>query len=131
MKNFRFNLIGLDTLHTLYGGSVVPKVEIKQSKTHASISIKTPSLTPSSYSVQIEGMVLKVYREIQYSASIKDKLKSDKETLSIQIGDVLLNNGIDVENIDAVFENGALNIYIPYSKNRSPKQEIKIKFNNK
>lgn len=124
------DLARFDTRHTLCGGSSFFKVVVAQNSNTVRICIHIPSLAPNAYSIELEGVIMKVYRNVKLSESIHKLNPENEDSLAVEIGDIVLNAKIDPNSINAIFEDGILKIDVPYSDTPTDKYEVRINFDD-
>ena len=124
------DLARFDTRHTLCGGSSFPKVVIAQNSETVRICIHIPSLPPNAYSIELEGVVMKIYRDVKFSEAIQKLNRAESDTIAVEIGDIVLNAKIDPDGINAIYEDGILKIDVPYSDTPTDKYQVRINFDD-
>lgn len=106
------------SLNTIAGGIAATDMKIIQSEEEGYlIKIKTPSVAAEAYNIEINRDQLMIYTKLAEDADDEDILTPFFQILPI-------TSGVDVDAIEAVFENGELQIFAPFHEDRNT-NEIK------
>lgn len=100
-----------NTLNTIGGGMATTKMEIYQSPEEGyMIQIKTPGVTAEAYNIEINRDQLVVYTTLPEQREVE--LEVDDITPFFKV--LPITSSVDVDRIEAVFENGTLQIIAPF-----------------
>ncbi|MCX7699197.1 MAG: Hsp20/alpha crystallin family protein [Candidatus Goldbacteria bacterium] len=119
-----FNTDLLPTSERLY-----PAVDIVEDKDKYVLKADIPGLKQDDIKVEVDDGVLKIYGERKHEKKEEDKDKKyhyyERSYGAFERRFVLPSDS-DVDKIDAKYENGVLEIQIPKTESKKPK-EIKVK----
>ncbi|WP_299458610.1 Hsp20/alpha crystallin family protein [uncultured Microscilla sp.] len=102
-------------LNTVAGGIVATQMKIIQSEDGYTVKIKAPTVPIEAYNIEINRDQLMIYTTLAEDASSEDIITPFFQVLPI-------SSGVNVEAIEAVFENGELQIFAPfYEEHKSSK----------
>ncbi|MCF8019838.1 MAG: Hsp20/alpha crystallin family protein [Vallitaleaceae bacterium] len=131
VKNDFFNLDRFfddDYFPTIFRASNGPKMEIVENKSNVIVKAELPGLTKEDISIDLKESVLTLSGEKKVEDNEPDARYHRTE---ISYGSFQrsfhLNVDVDVENIDAVFENGILTITLPKAVVKESKKTIEIR----
>ena len=113
---------------TRTGGSrFVPKVDIAENETSFELHVAAPGLSKEDFKIELNDGQLTVSGERKFTTEKKDKKFHSVET---QYGSFVrsfsLPENVDVEKINAKYNNGILELTIPKDEKKALKQTIKI-----
>lgn len=132
MKNVLKDFVHqLDVMNTISGGASATSVDIIENKEGINIDIYAPSVSSESFNIFVRGNHLVIYTVVknEENAGIFNEDKSASRHMVPMFSRVFeISPFIDEEEIDAVFENGKLKIFLPYQKGDSvPVKRIDIR----
>jgi len=110
----------------LGGGIIDTKVDIQTLSSGMKIDIHAPTLGVDNYDIEIKNQFLQVYTF--YGKSLLKTQDSDPLKMPILMKAMVLPPMVDDSQIDAVFEEGILQIYLPFkNKEELAARKIDIK----
>lgn len=112
MKNVLKDFISqIDMVNTVNGGTSMASANVEQGETHMLIKIEAPGVGDDGFDVQVIG------NELLVAAIAKTYIPenyNDKPLVPLFTRKFPLPPFADFENIEAIYENGSLVIYIPF-----------------
>ncbi len=109
------------------GSRFVPKVDIAENEKSYELQIAVPGLTKDDFKIELNDGLLTVSGERKFTNEKKDKKFHSIET---QYGSFVrtfnLPEHVDGEKINAVYNNGILEVTIPKDEKKTAKQTIKV-----
>ena len=97
-------------------GSVmtVPAVNIAENKDHYTLSLAAPGLKKNDFNIEVDGNVLTISSEKEESKEEKDDQYSRREySYSSFSRSFTLPDGVNMEKIDAAYQEGVLKVTLP------------------
>jgi HSP20 family molecular chaperone IbpA len=95
------------TVNTIAGGIAATQMQILQTEEGYIVKVKTPSVPAEAYNIEINRDQLMIYTKLAED--------SDEEDIMTPFFQVLpISSGVNVDAIEAVFENGELQIFAPF-----------------
>lgn len=120
-------LANIDFTNTLNGGRVEPKIEVNQTPNAYEIFVKVAGLEANHLKVDIEGNQLWLY-------TLQPVLKTADQEIAENyvpqtIGQLMLPNFVDVENISARYHNNQWKIVMPFDDSKKGfKRNVEVQF---
>lgn len=109
------------------GSKFVPKVDISENETSFELHVAAPGLSKEDFKIELNDGQLTVSGERKFTAEKKDKKFHSVET---QYGSFVrsfsLPDNVDVQKINAKYNNGILELTIPKDEKKALKQTIKV-----
>lgn len=106
------------------GGATPSVMQAKEYKKGVEIIVKTASLTDESYRLEVKDNQLVLYTS--YGVGGFDKDGNAQKPTTIRVFPIA--NQVNKEEIDALFEEGALHIFLPFQEGKEDtRQEIPIR----
>lgn len=99
---------GLDLGNTILGGMTEAYFKHTESDSEYKIEVKTPGLSAENYSIDIKNNVLFIYSLMSYG-------ESSYEKTPYLMRHFTLPYYIDLEGVEADFEDGTLKVTLPYN----------------
>lgn len=110
------------------GGVASTELKVKESKEGVEIILKTASLTDKYYHLEIHNNQLVLYTS--YGAGRLEESGNVERPTAIRIFPIA--NMVNKEEIDAIFDQGQLHIFLPFHEGKEAKRQqipIKTKYN--
>ncbi|GEO06177.1 hypothetical protein AAE02nite_38410 [Adhaeribacter aerolatus] len=106
----------IDQLNTLSGGVSMAQFKVSNKPDKMVVTVVAPSVSPELIQVQVEYNKLMVYATLPQ----KDENGTDQANVNFPLFAQVIQIPfhVDVEQIYAVFENGKLNINLPFAEGR-------------
>ncbi|MEM1135785.1 MAG: Hsp20 family protein [Bacteroidota bacterium] len=106
------------------GGISETNVSVKPEDEGLRVEVKTPTLNSNAYDIEIRSNLLTIYTSFNkgVSSEIYHEGRAIEPTL---IKTVLVPGVVDTDQIDAVFNDGVLNVFLPF-KNKEDLAPKKI-----
>lgn len=109
-------LANIDFNNTLNGGRVEPNIQVNQTENAYEVFVKVAGLEADHLKVDIENNRLLLY-------ALQPVLKTAEQEVPVNyvqqtIGQLMLPNFVDVENISARYHNHQWKIVMPFDDNR-------------
>lgn len=103
--------------------TTIPAVNIKETAENYEVEVAAPGMTKNDFKVELDGNLLTISSESSHKEEREDEKYSRKEFSyqSFQRTFNLQKDVVDVEKIEAKYENGLLHLLIP------KKEEVKQK----
>jgi len=111
--------------------TTIPAVNIKETPEHYEVEVAAPGMTKKDFNLELDGNILTISSERQ---SQREENESERYSLrefsyqSFQRTFTLQKEVVDVEKIEAKYENGILRLLIPKKEEARKKalKEIKV-----
>lgn len=101
----------IDLLNTLYGGSSMTNMNVKQEDDRLVIRLSAPGVSANSFNVLVEGKKLVLYTLlVQQSETAGQRLAVPMFLKVIDIPEF-----VDAEQIEAIHEDGRVMVYLPFN----------------
>ena len=120
-------LANIDFTNTLNGGRVEPKIEVNQTSDSYEILVKVAGLEADHLKVDIENSHLWLY-------ALQPVLKTADQEIAENyvpqtIGQLMLPNFVDVENISVRYHNNQWKIVMPFDDSKKDfKRNVEVQF---
>ena len=104
--------------------TTIPAVNVKESDKNFQVEVAAPGMSKEDFKIELESNLLTISSEKQSEKEVKEEEKYTKKEFSYQSFQrsfQLPKEVIDIENIEAKYENGVLYLLIP------KKEEVKQK----
>jgi HSP20 family molecular chaperone IbpA len=109
------------------GGISAFREKVKETKNGYLLEVSMPSLSPDAYRVRIQNNVLAIITALSVTSNIDSE--EENMTQPALIRNFPIPNFIDVENIQARYEDGTLKIFAPFNHlGKDFEKEIDIRF---
>ena len=121
---FARDLFNWSTENNSSTNTTIPAVNIKETNDHFEVEMAAPGMTKEDFKIQLDGNTLIITSEKQRESEEKDNERYTQKEFSYQSFQrtfQLSKDVVDIENIQARYENGVLNLVIP------KKEEVKQK----
>lgn len=106
-------LAGEAVAQSIVGGGIIDAdVSMETFDDGLKIEIATPSLESDNYKIELKNQFLQIYTF--YGKSLLPSQENEAVRIPVLMKSVMLPPVVDVDSIDAIFENGELNIFIPF-----------------
>ncbi|OSZ81610.1 heat-shock protein [Chitinophagaceae bacterium IBVUCB2] len=110
--------------------TTIPAVNIKETPENYEVEVAAPGMTKKDFKVELDGNLLTISSE----SSQKEEREDDKYSLrefsyqSFQRSFTLQKDVVDIERIEAKYENGLLHLLIPKKEEvkQKPPRQIQI-----
>jgi HSP20 family protein len=111
--------------------TTIPAVNIKETPEHYEVEVAAPGMTKKDFNLELDGNILTISSERQ---SQREENESERYSLrefsyqSFQRTFTLQKEVVDVEKIEAKYENGILRLLIPKKEEarQKPPRQIRI-----
>ena len=112
--------------------TTIPAVNIKESADHYEVEVAAPGMTKKDFKVELDGNILTIRSEKSSQSKRKDDDRYYRKEFSYQSFQRTFNlqkEVVDIEKIEAKYENGLLHLLIPKKEEakQKPARMIEIK----
>jgi HSP20 family protein len=104
--------------------TTIPAVNIKETAEHYEVEVAAPGMTKKDFKVELDGNTLSISSEKSNQNGVKDDgryFRREFSYQSFQRSFTLQKDVVDIDKIEARYENGLLQLLIP------KKEEAKVK----
>ncbi len=105
--------------------TTIPAVNIKETSDNYEVEVAAPGMTKKDFKVQIEGNRLTISSEKSSKSEEREDVKYNSREFSYQSFSRtfnLQNDVVDINNIEAKYEDGVLHLVIPKMEHAKQKQ---------
>jgi len=112
-----------------YVSAITPVVNVEETENNFQISAELPGMEKKDIQISVENNVLSISGEKKFEDETKNKNYHRVERSYGKFHrSFKIPGGVDVNNIDASYKNGVLNLTLPKMEEAKPKQiEVKVK----
>ena len=112
--------------------TTIPAVNIKETAENFEVEMAAPGMRKEDFRVELDGNTLTINSEMKNEAEVKDDERYTRREFSYQSFQrtfTLPKNVVDVDQINAKYENGVLHLLIPKREEakQKPPRTIEIK----
>ncbi len=96
--------------------TTIPAVNIKETAGHYEVEVAAPGMTKKDFTVELDGNTLSISSEKSDQKSLKEDERYSRKEFSYQSFQrsfTLQKDVVDIDNIEARYENGLLQLLIP------------------
>jgi len=105
----------------------IPPVNITENKDHYQVSLAVPGMKKDDFKINVDGNILTISSEKEEKKEEKDKKFTRKEySYTSFCRSFTLPDEVNKEKIDAGYENGVLNIMLPFNESAKKMSAKKI-----
>lgn len=110
-------------------GTTIPAVNIQETNDHFDVELAAPGMTKNDFKVELDNNVLTISSEKEDKHEEKDDKYTRREFSyqSFQRSFTLPEQVVDIEKINAKYENGVLHLTVPKKESAKPKPPKTIK----
>lgn len=117
------NLQRINLTNTIAGGIAQTEMRLEEKEEGYYAYFRTPASHEDTFKIMLNENHLEVYRFLRV-----DKIVGESTEIPLVVGAFPLPHFIDVEKIEANYENGVLKVFAPFKKNMGQdSQEIPIR----
>lgn len=120
------DLMGWSNANNAYGASL-PAVNIRQDENSFEVEVAAPGLSKEDFKVQVENDVLTISSEKENENQDRGYTRREFGYGSFKRTFTLPENQVDVEKVNASYNNGILHILLPKREEVKPKPARTIK----
>lgn len=110
--------------------TTIPAVNVKENSKNFEVEVAAPGMSKDDFKIKLEDNILTISSEKQNEKEVKEDEKYTRKEFSYQSFQrsfELSKEIIDVENIEAKYENGVLHLLIPKKEEAKQKEPKLIK----
>ncbi|HEX9956199.1 MAG TPA: Hsp20/alpha crystallin family protein [Fibrella sp.] len=101
----------IDLLNTLYGGSSLTEMKVKQEEDRLVIRLSAPGVSANSFNVLVEGNKLVLYTLLVHDSELAGQRLAVPMFLKV----IDIPDFIDAEQIEAIHEPGRVIVNLPFN----------------
>ena len=112
-KKLKEFILTSDILNTINGGMSLPIVKVKENWEGYNIHVEVPGVKKESFRVEINDNLLSIYHIIDLPVSLYNEMGISVPNI---IRNVSIPYNVDIKRISATYEDGALNVLMPFNE---------------
>ncbi len=118
----------IDMMNTINGGTTLTSVAVDKNEDHIQIKLSSPGVSSESYNILLQGNQLIIYsvlkKENDFLTTEEAEEKPEVPRFSKSFD---LPPFVDIDNIDAVFEENVLKVVLPFKSMDETIKKIDIR----